>query len=1326
MGHFKLSCSSNRRSIFHSYLFGLLCLIAASTVPSASWAALAGDQNKTPELCQGIAGAAYAVNVALAIGSPPPLDEIGENLAYIANLNLKLCQPQIEAPKDKLGVEPDTPTACHHTFKQATTHGEYENILGASIPLKYPANWGELGTPKTYHFNSDAEVELHGFEEHHGKVELPVGRNRLEWRADTLVSIIDFVPFQLIKLPAGTPAQKQVIKASPPLRKAAEEGFKAYAKHVGKHAAEFVVEEGVKYTLNEVVDIKFRHSQLGIFDDIYNTDDQDVWVYDRVPPVISTNTDNSSFDAKTAAILHYDANNQLYSLEAFQPGGVTSGTAINIAKDLLNYSDACDTHLTLSYSKVPNLWSVGDEVDVTWTVSDPGPVHAPNLVNGVPQDDGGHNTAQVIQRFKIQDTHPPILLAPPSKVVEVPTGTSSINVPLGSPRVFDLVDLDNSVSNNHSSTAFGVGLSEVTWTATDDAGNSSQAVQLINIKEQGTNSVPVAHPQTVAATSFKPVDITLTAEDADYHPSVGRYDPLTFSIVTPPHNGFFVAPLLPFFIDDYRLEASQFKYQDDPQQADPKQYCDDLGHSQNTWDLKYPFDPSWMTVDDAGNTFVIDLGRVLCQPGGVFEAQGRMVKFGPDGTLLESRSSGNEEDIFVDDTDKRLFVLVVTGVAYEGSINVFDKDGTDFGVPSGSQPGSLDLRDSSGTGIQRPVAIAQDHQGVMYVMDASGEVKAYKADWSSDSSAQYTSQQAYLATIPSRFGFPNVNDMAVDSHNNLYILDQQHVVKLSAGSFDSNGDFTPPQTVGWMGKCTGNKTDTVACDIKNQRSIGFSCSDALCDAPAFDAGDQPAQFNGPEALAVDPNDILYVGDTGNNRVQRFTPDGYYAGQAKATGQGYGFILGDFDRVDNITVNSNNFYILQTKDPLGGNSGLLHVFQTTPITPIDDSSAKVTYQSNNNVQGTDNFVFAASDGLDSGQATVSVNVTRDYRPPTIPHPPGLQTLQEDGSVVVTLTGSDPDGALDVLSYEIATPPAHGSASIVGNKLTYTPAPNYFGSDGFYYRVFDGKDYSAPTKVNLSIASVPDKPEVTLDAPAKAGTGFNMKLGVTVFDPDPGADHTISIDWGDGSTEQDGQVTVDGQPVSGPVLNPDGTLPDNVDTTGPIYSRGANGYGSLNADHAYTRSGTYIIAVCATDKGPIPLGLAYTQASKGCGVKTVTVLPSVAYWLGADTSAKDVNPGDTISFSFTLQNHPFDATPTDGTAGMTDTNVVLSGEASTGLTNLHVPPPPSALDLGNLEQTCTVTGTRYSCALGTIPYDSSGVVRLVKDEQSPRTKFPEHVS
>jgi len=75
----------NLRSSFRSHLLALLCLIAAGGVPASAWAALAGDQNKTPELCQGIAGAAYSVNVVLSIAAPPP--RFSESILEMSNRN---------------------------------------------------------------------------------------------------------------------------------------------------------------------------------------------------------------------------------------------------------------------------------------------------------------------------------------------------------------------------------------------------------------------------------------------------------------------------------------------------------------------------------------------------------------------------------------------------------------------------------------------------------------------------------------------------------------------------------------------------------------------------------------------------------------------------------------------------------------------------------------------------------------------------------------------------------------------------------------------------------------------------------------------------------------------------------------------------------------------------------------------------------------------------------------------------------------------------------------------------------------------------------------
>ncbi len=53
------------------------------------------------------------------------------------------------------------------------------------------------------------------------------------------------------------------------------------------------------------------------------------------------------------------------------------------------------------------------------------------------------------------------------------------------------------------------------------------------------------------------------------------------------------------------------------------------------------------------------------------------------------------------------------------------------------------------------------------------------------------------------------------------------------------------------------------------------------------------------------------------------------------------------------------------------------------------------------------------------------------------------------MTITLTGGDVDG--DSLAFSVATPPLHGDVSLSGAVATYTPDPDYFGSDTFDFYV-----------------------------------------------------------------------------------------------------------------------------------------------------------------------------------------------------------------------------------------------------------------------------------
>ena len=75
-----------------------------------------------------------------------------------------------------------------------------------------------------------------------------------------------------------------------------------------------------------------------------------------------------------------------------------------------------------------------------------------------------------------------------------------------------------------------------------------------------------------------------------------------------------------------------------------------------------------------------------------------------------------------------------------------------------------------------------------------------------------------------------------------------------------------------------------------------------------------------------------------------------------------------------------------------------------------------------------------------------------------------SINEDSSGEITLNCPDPDG--DGVTYSINSKPAYGGlSSIDGNRVTYTPNSNYYGSDTFTYKCNDKREDS-----NIGIVSI----------------------------------------------------------------------------------------------------------------------------------------------------------------------------------------------------------------------------------------------------------------
>ena len=76
-----------------------------------------------------------------------------------------------------------------------------------------------------------------------------------------------------------------------------------------------------------------------------------------------------------------------------------------------------------------------------------------------------------------------------------------------------------------------------------------------------------------------------------------------------------------------------------------------------------------------------------------------------------------------------------------------------------------------------------------------------------------------------------------------------------------------------------------------------------------------------------------------------------------------------------------------------------------------------------------------------------------------------TLSLNDSLIITLTGTDPDGIS--IDFEIVTNPANGVVELLGGQATYTPNTDFVGIDSFVFRAFNGTKYSPSATVNVEV-------------------------------------------------------------------------------------------------------------------------------------------------------------------------------------------------------------------------------------------------------------------
>lgn len=137
-----------------------------------------------------------------------------------------------------------------------------------------------------------------------------------------------------------------------------------------------------------------------------------------------------------------------------------------------------------------------------------------------------------------------------------------------------------------------------------------------------------------------------------------------------------------------------------------------------------------------------------------------------------------------------------------------------------------------------------------------------------------------------------------------------------------------------------------------------------------------------------------------------------------------------------------------------------------------------YTPNPNEIGSDSLTYTVTDeaGL-STSATLAITIHPLNDPPVAV----ALTEQTDEDNPVTITPAATDAENDELSFEIVTPPTHGTIISSGDTWTYTPAADYYGADTFTYLANDTTEDGPEATVSLTINPVNDAPTAFFDGP-----------------------------------------------------------------------------------------------------------------------------------------------------------------------------------------------------------------------------------------------------
>ncbi len=359
---------------------------------------------------------------------------------------------------------------------------------------------------------------------------------------------------------------------------------------------------------------------------------------------------------------------------------------------------------------------------------------------------------------------------------------------------------------------------------------------------------------------------------------------------------------------------------------------------------------------------------------------------------------------------------------------------------------------------------------------------------------------------------------------------------------------------------------------------------------------------------------------------------------------------------------------------------------------------VTYTPTAGYFGTDSFTYTATGaGGTSNVATVSLTVAT----PTAP-----TVADKNAPIPYNSTGTAIDLAPSISgvysTIAVATGPQHGTVTIAGAVVTYTPTTNYYGADSFTYTATGPGGTSALATVTLAVATPPapvaaNKSGVGVPY-ASTGTAIDLSASVT------GVHSSIAI----GTAPAHGTVTIAGDVVT---YTPNPATYYGADS----FTYTATGPGGTSAPATVSLTVATPAAPTVTDKNGVAVPYASTGTAIDLSASVTGVHSSIAIGTapahGTVTIAGDVVTYTPAATYYGADSFTFTATGPGGTSAPATVTLTVATPAAPVAANKSGVAVPYASTGTAIDLSASVTGVHSSIAIGTAP--AHGTVTIAGD-------------